>query len=236
MIIYPAIDLMNQKVVRLKKGDFTSMKIYKENPLLQAKTFFQQGASFLHIIDLDGAKTGIPNHVKLLKDIKKETSIRIQYGGGLRKEKTILNLLEEGIDKVILGSFAMMHQDVLKRLVSSYPDRIVVAVDFKDGKVTYAGWQRESLYEVSDYLTILQSLGVTEVLLTDISKDGMLEGIDVSFYQSLKETFPTLKITASGGVTTLKEVQALKKANIDGCIIGVALYEEVFTLEEALAC
>lgn len=236
MIIYPAMDLMNQTVVRLKKGDFASKKIYEDNPLRQAKQFALQGATHLHVIDLDGAKTGIPHHVKLLKSIKQETGLKIQYGGGLRKEQTILQLLDDGIDKIILGSFALMHPKPLSRLVNQFPSRIVVAVDIQDGIVTYAGWQHQSLYTLNDYLAHLVTLGVEEVLLTDIAKDGMLQGMDVAMYAQLKQTYPSLKIIASGGLTTVNEASALKLAQIDGLIAGVALYEKKITLKDLLSC
>ncbi len=236
MIIYPAMDLMNQTVVRLKKGDFASKKVYEDNPLTQASWFAFQGATHLHIIDLDGAKSGIPHHVKLLKSIKQQTGLTIQYGGGLRKEQTIIQLLEDGIDKIIVGSFAMMHPEPLSRLVKQYPTRIVVAVDIQDGIVTYAGWQHQSLYTLHAYLTHLVRLGVEEVLVTDIAKDGMLQGLDVSMYAQLKMQYPSLKITASGGLTTLEEVRALKHAHIDGLIAGVALYENKLNLKDILSC
>ena len=236
MIIYPAMDLMNQNVVRLKKGDFNSKKIYQENPLIQAKTFLNQGATHLHMVDLDGAKSGNPSHLNVLQAIKKETNLSLQYGGGLRDQNQIIELLELGIDKVVLGSFAMKHPKILKELILKYPNRMVVAVDVKDNQVTYAGWQETSSNTLESYLKTLIELGVTEVLITDISKDGMLEGINVSFYKSLKTKFPSLKITASGGVTSLGDVKALKEAGLDGLIIGVALYEKIFRLEEALSC
>lgn len=236
MIIYPAMDLMNQTVVRLKKGDFASQKVYETDPIQQAQRFAKAGGTWLHIIDLDGAKTGMPHHIPLLKTIQKETGLKIQYGGGLRKEKTIVHLLESGIDKVILGSFALMHPQALKALVARFPNRIVVAVDLRDRIVTYAGWQHKSLLDVDTYLRQLVGDGVQEVLITDIAKDGMLQGIDVAFYTQLKKTYPSLNITASGGLTTLQEVQSLKKGGIDGLIIGVALYEGIMTLQEVLSC
>lgn len=236
MIIYPAMDLMNQQVVRLKKGDFTSAKTYQANPLLQAQWFASQGATHLHIIDLDGAKSGIPQHLSLLKTIKQTTGLILQYGGGLREEATIIDLLEAGIDKVVLGSFALKHPYRLKQLLEQYPHRIVVAVDVKEDVVTYQGWQQQSGYPLREYLTTLVSLGVSEVMITDIARDGMLSGIDGAFYQVIKAAFPTMKIIASGGVSSLIDVKTLKQASMDGLIIGVALYEGVFSLKEVLSC
>jgi phosphoribosylformimino-5-aminoimidazole carboxamide ribotide isomerase len=236
MIIYPAMDLMNQQVVRLKKGDFESKKIYQTNPVLQAKIFASQGATHLHMVDLDGAKTGIPQHLALVKTIKQETGLMIQYGGGLRSEQTMIALLEDGIDKIVLGSFALTHPSTLQTLIQRYPHRIVVAIDVKEHRVTYEGWQKQSELMLDDYLITLGQLGVTDVLVTDIAKDGMLQGIDIDLYLRLKQSYPSISITASGGVTTLNEVKRLKAANLNGLIIGVSLYEGVISLPEVLSC
>jgi phosphoribosylformimino-5-aminoimidazole carboxamide ribotide isomerase len=236
MIIYPAMDLMQQQVVRLKKGEFDSKKIYTSNPLLQAKLFASQGATHLHIVDLDGAKTGIPHHLELVKSIKQETGLIIQYGGGLRTEALIVTLLDEGIDKIVLGSFAMMHPSTLQSLIQRYRKRIVVAIDVKDHVVTYEGWQKQSTLMVDDYLISLSRLGVTEVLVTDIAKDGMLQGMNLDLYVRLKKNHPTMKIIASGGVTSFNDVKSIQLAQIDGLIIGVALYEGMITLPEVLSC
>jgi phosphoribosylformimino-5-aminoimidazole carboxamide ribotide isomerase len=236
MIIYPAMDLMNHQVVRLKKGEFQSAKIYQNDPCLQAQSFAAQGATHLHIIDLDGAKSGTPHHLPLLKTIKQSTGLILQYGGGLRTEATIIDLLEAGIDKVVLGSFALLHPEIVKTLLTRYPNRIVIAVDVKGDRVTYQGWQQQSLFTLNQYLTTLTTLGVREVMITEIARDGMLEGINVAFYQRLKQSYPGMKITASGGVSSLADIKALKQAAIDGVIIGVALYEGMLTLPEVLSC
>jgi phosphoribosylformimino-5-aminoimidazole carboxamide ribotide isomerase len=236
MIIYPAMDLMNQQVVRLKKGEFKSKKIYQTNPVVQAKLFASQGATHLHVVDLDGAKTGIPQHLELVKTIKQETGLVVQYGGGLRSEQTMIALLNEGIDKIVLGSFALTQPSTLQTLIQRYPHRIVVAIDVKENRVTYEGWQKQSELILDDYLITLGQLGVTDVLVTDIAKDGMLQGIDLDLYLRLKQSYPSISITASGGVTTLNEVKRLKAAHLDGLIIGVALYEGVMSLPEVLSC
>jgi len=236
MIIYPAMDLMQQQVVRLKKGDFDSKKIYASNPILQAKLFAAQGATHLHIVDLDGAKTGIPHHLELVKSIKQETGLIIQYGGGLRTEASIVALLDAGIDKIALGSFAMNHPSTLQSLIQRYRKRIVVAIDVKDNIVTYEGWQKQSTLMIDDYLISLSRLGVTEVLVTDIAKDGMLQGMNLDLYVRLKKNYPTMTIIASGGVTSFHDVKSIQLAQIDGLIIGVALYEGMITLSEVLSC
>lgn len=236
MIIYPAMDLIGGKVVRLKQGDFRQKVIYENNPIKQAKAFKDAGATHLHIIDLDGAKLGSPKNIQIITKIKKETGLFIQVGGGLRDEKNIISLLESGIDRVILGSYALMFPKETKRLNETYPDRLIIAVDAKDGVVTYNGWQQKSLYTLETYLKDLQADGYKNVMITDISKDGMLEGIDVKHYDKIAEAFPQMNIIASGGVTALEEVKAFKKTKVSGLIIGVALYQDIFTLEEAISC
>lgn len=236
MIIYPAMDLIDGNVVRLKQGDFNQKVIYEKDPIKQAKVFQASGATHLHIIDLDGAKLGSPKNLKMILNIKKETELFIQVGGGLRDEKKIISLLESGIDRVILGSFALMFPKETKRLNDTYPNRLLIAVDTKDGVVTYNGWQQKSLYTLEAYLSDLQKDGFKDVMVTDISKDGMLEGIDITLYETLSITYPNLNIIASGGVTSLDEIKAFKKTPVSGVIIGVALYQDIFTLEEALSC
>ena len=236
MIIYPAMDLIDGNVVRLKQGDFNQKIIYENDPIKQAKAFKDAGATHLHIIDLDGAKIGSPKNLKVILNIKKETGLFIQVGGGLRDEKKIISLLESGIDRVILGSFALMFPKETKRLNETYPNRILIAVDTKDGVVTYNGWQQKSLYTLASYLEDLQKDGFKDVMVTDISKDGMLQGIDITLYNTLSITYPKLNIIASGGVTSLDEIKAFKKTPVSGVIIGVALYQDIFTLEEALSC
>jgi len=236
MIIYPAMDLIDGNVVRLKQGDFNQKVIYEHDPIKQAKAFKDAGATHLHIIDLDGAKIGSPKNQKVILNIKKQTGLFIQVGGGLRDEKKIISLLESGIDRVILGSFALMFPKETKRLNDTYPNRILIAVDTKDGVVTYNGWQQKSLYTLASYLEDLQKDGFKDVMVTDISKDGMLQGIDITLYDTLSITYPKLNIIASGGVTSLDEIIAFKKTPVSGVIIGVALYQDIFTLEEALSC
>ncbi len=236
MIIYPAMDLIDGNVVRLKQGDFNQKVIYENDPVKQAKVFQASGATYLHIIDLDGAKLGSPKNINIILNIKKETGLFIQVGGGLRDEQKIISLLEAGIDRVILGSFALMFPKETKRLNDSYPNRILIAVDTKDGYVTYNGWQQKSLYTLDAYLSDLQNDGFKDVMVTDISKDGMLEGIDIMLYKTLSVKYPQLNIIASGGVTSLSEIRAFKKTDVSGVIIGVALYQDIFTLEEALSC
>jgi phosphoribosylformimino-5-aminoimidazole carboxamide ribotide isomerase len=236
MIIYPAMDLIGGKVVRLKQGDFQQKVIYENNPIKQAKAFKDAGATHLHIIDLDGAKLGSPKNIQIITNIKKATGLFIQVGGGLRDEKNIISLLESGIDRVILGSYALMFPKETKRLNETYPDRLLIAVDAKDGVVTYNGWQQKSLYTLEAYLKDLRLDGYKNVMITDISKDGMLEGIDVKHYDKIAKAFPQMNIIASGGVTALEEVKAFKKTKVSGLIIGVALYQDIFTLEEAITC
>ncbi len=228
--------MYDQKVVRLKKGDYNALTIYHDDPFEQAREFERDGAKWVHMVDLEGAKTGHITTIDILKKVKKATSLRIQFGGGIRDVKTIYHLLEIGVDHIVLGSFALKQPEVLKTLCETYRDQLVVAVDVKNGYVTYHGWLEQSTYALNDYLVRLIDLGVKKVLITDISKDGMLQGIDISYYKQLKKTYKDLEIIASGGVTTLEDIEGLNQASCDGVIVGVALYEKKFSLKEALSC
>lgn len=236
MIIYPAIDIYQSKVVRLKQGDFNQVTFYPLSPLEQAKKFEADGATWVHVIDLEGAKEGQSKIKEILISIKEHTTLSIQTGGGIRDIKRVEMLLSLGIDRVVLGSFAIKEPESLRALCLKYANNIVVAVDCKDNFVTLHGWQETSQITLEDYLHTLMNLGVIHVMITDIKKDGMLQGINHRFYESIKTSFPKLKIVASGGVTSMDDIKNLKKTNLDGVIIGVALYENRITLKEAILC
>jgi phosphoribosylformimino-5-aminoimidazole carboxamide ribotide isomerase len=236
MMIYPAIDIYQNKVVRLKQGDFNQVTYYPLSPLEQALKFERDGAKWVHVVDLKGAKEGQSSIFEILKSIKKQTTLSIQTGGGIRDIKTVEMLLSLGIDRVVLGSFAIKDPEGLKVLCMKYAHNIVVAVDCKDDMVTLHGWQETTQLRLQDYLSSLIALGVMHVMITDIKKDGMLQGINHQLYAQFKTSFPSLNIVASGGVTTLDDIKNLKQVNIDGVIVGVALYENKVSLKEAILC
>ena len=236
MIIFPAIDMYKNQVVRLKKGDYQALTVYHESPVEQAKAFERDGATWVHIVDLEGSKTGIISVMDVLRQIKDVTSLKIQFGGGIRDLHTVETLIKLGVDSIVLGSFAVKQQESLKTLCLTYPNHITVAVDVKDDIVYYQGWQEESSYTLFDFLDKMMSIGVKKVMITDIKKDGMLEGLHISWYQKIKNTYPKLLITASGGVTTLSDIKELSKVNLYGAIVGVSLYEKKIDLKEAIEC
>lgn len=236
MILFPAIDIYKNQVVRLKKGDFNAVKIYHDSPLDQAKAFERDGATWIHVVDLEGSSTGVISVFEYLKRVKSETSLRIQFGGGIRSLETVESLLAIGVDSVVLGSFAVKEQDSLKTLCSKHPTKITVAVDVKDGMVYYQGWQQESAYTLDVFLVQMISIGVKTVMITDIQRDGMLEGLNIDWYQMISETYHSLNIIASGGVSSLHDIKALNALNLHGAIIGVSLYEKKVDLKEAIVC
>jgi phosphoribosylformimino-5-aminoimidazole carboxamide ribotide isomerase len=235
MLIFPAIDLKDQKVVRLQKGDFTSVTIYNNQPIVIAKSFEKAGARWLHIIDLDGAETGMKKNQKIIQQIKNETKLKIQTGGGIRNQETIEVLLNSGVDRVILGTMVTKNIQILPSLIQKYGNKIVVSVDSLKGKVTDQGWQNQTQYETIDFCKQLEEYGLKTIVYTDISKDGMMSGPNFEDYKEIKEQ-TNLDIIASGGVTTIDDVKKLHSMNLYGVIIGKALYEESISLKEAIAC
>lgn len=235
MIIFPAIDLMNGKVVRLKQGDFNTSTIYSNDPVTIAKLYEEVGATWLHVIDLDGAKTGRSQNLSVIQQIKDQTNLKIQVGGGVRSEQAITLLLELGVDRVIVGTMAVKQPTVLKELVETYQERIIVSVDSKNGFVTYSGWQDTTLIPTLGFCLKLQQMGIKTIVYTDIAKDGMMKGPNIEDYQKLSQA-TSLNLIASGGVSSIDDVNTLYKMNIYGAIIGKALYLKQIDLKEAISC
>lgn len=242
MNIYPAIDLIDGKCVRLEKGDFNTQKTYADDPIEMAKSFADQGAKWLHLIDLDGTKDPKNRQLDVIKRIVENTDLKIQTGGGIRSKDDVQNRIDSGVSRVIIGSLAVKDMDATIDILESFRSKeICLALDVKPdeetGKyyVAVSGWQEKSkatLFSILDRYTVL---GMKHLLCTDISKDGMLSGTNVDLYKKIKAKQPTLKIQASGGVSSLQDIQDLKDIT-DGVVIGKALYEGKFTLSEALAC
>lgn len=234
MILYPAIDLKANRCVRLVQGDFSTVKVYDQNPLNIANKWMAQGATYLHVIDLDSAESNRPVNLPTIKAIA-ELDIPIQVGGGIRsldRAKTLLNL---GVDRIIIGTMAIDNLDLLKTLVEQYPKRIIVSIDAIKGIVTTHGWQNQSTTKTIELAQKLESIGVQTIVYTDIEKDGMLSGPNFEDYEALVQK-TNLEIIASGGVTTLSDLIRLKKIGVHGAIIGKALYERKIDLKEALLC
>jgi phosphoribosylformimino-5-aminoimidazole carboxamide ribotide isomerase len=236
MIIFPAIDVLNNQVVRLKKGDYTNVTVYNDSVIDQIHQFETQGATWIHLVDLQGARSGQFSLLPLIQTIKHTTKLNIQCGGGIRSLAMISSLLDAGVDRLVIGSYALQHLAHIKTLCQQHANQIVIAVDSHQGYVAYDGWTKTSAIRVIELLPQLESIGVRHILLTDISKDGMLSGVDASFYQALCTQFPSLHFIASGGIASIDDVKQLAKTDVKGAIVGVALYEKKITLHEALSC
>ncbi len=233
MKIFPAIDLYSGKAVRLFKGDYSKMTVYSENPLEVARDFEQKGAEFIHLVDLEGAKDGTTPNFETVKSIAENTRLFTEIGGGIRSMETVEKYLGAGVDRVILGTAAVENQDFLKAAVNKYGEKIAVGVDIKDGFVAVKGWTEASSYSCFDFCEKMRETGVKTLICTDISKDGAMQGTNRELYRELAEKFD-IDIVASGGVSTLDDIKALKKLGLYGAIIGKAYYIGAIDLKEAL--
>lgn len=233
MVIYPAIDIYEGKAVRLFKGDYAQMEVFSENPAEIAKDFKNCGATHIHLVDLEGAKTGeTPNFDTVMK-IRSFTDLFCEIGGGIRSMETVERYLENGIDRVILGTAAVNDRKFLEKAVGKYKDRIAVGVDIKDGFAAIKGWTEKSSLEAFAFCRDMQSLGVSTLICTDISKDGAMKGTNHELYKALSEQLH-MNIIASGGVSSLEDVKKLRTLGIHGAIIGKAYYTKAIDLRKAV--
>jgi len=235
MRIIPAIDIINGKCVRLTKGDYSTQKIYNENPLEVAKLFESNGIEYLHLVDLDGAKSShIVNH-KILNEIATKTTLKIDFGGGLRTSKDLVIAFENGAHQITGGSVAQESKELFLEWLSIYgADKIILGADVSDRKIATHGWLNNSETDVVDYILEYQNKGIKYVICTDISKDGMLEGTSNELYKEiLLKT--DIKLIASGGVSSMDDLFKLKKIGCEGAIIGKAIYEQRIKLSELVA-
>ena len=232
MIIFPAIDIIDGKAVRLYRGDYDKKTEYGE-PICVAQDFLSFGATHIHIVDLDGAKTGETPNFDLICEIKSKTGLFIEVGGGIRDEKTVDKYLSAGIDRVILGTAAVKNPDFAKKTVRKYGDKIAVGIDVKDGFVAIKGWTEKSDKKLFDFCEEMINIGVKTVICTDISKDGALNGTNIEMYKELAQRFP-INFIASGGVSALSDVKALNDLGLYGAIIGKAYYTGDIDLKKAI--
>ncbi len=233
MLLFPAIDLYEKKAVRLLRGDYRRMTVYHENPLSVAEDFVRKGVTHIHLVDLEGAKDGTTPNLSTVWEIAERTPLFIEVGGGIRTMETVKKYIDCGVDRVILGTAAVKDPAFLKEALSVYGERIAVGIDAKDGKVAISGWQETTELDCIRFCESMQALGVKTVICTDISKDGAMAGTNLSLYRTLKESF-SLNITASGGVSSLADIRALRSLSLYGAIIGKAYYEGALDLSEAL--
>ena len=233
MIIFPAIDLYDRKVVRLYKGNYDEMTVYSDDPLNVAKDFLNCGATHIHIVDLEGAKNGETPNIDIVADIVKNTNLFVEIGGGIRSLDAVEKYLNVGVDRVIIGTAAVNDEPFLRKLISLYRDRIAVGADVKDGKIAVNGWLDISDITLDEFLLKMQIMGVNNVICTDISKDGAMKGTNIELYRRLSEKY-SMNITASGGVSTIEDIITLKNMNLYGAIIGKAYYTGAISLSEAV--
>ena len=230
MQILPAIDLKDGKAVRLTKGVMESAKIYSNEPWELAKRFEELGSKWVHLVDLNGAFAGEPKNLEQIKKIRANTNLKLELGGGIREEETIKMYLDLGINRVILGSVAVKNPDFVKAMAKKYP--IVVGIDAIDGMVAVEGWAKLSKMRAVDLAKEFANAGVKAIICTDVSRDGMLSGINIEFTKAIKKA-SGLETIASGGLKDINDIKALLEANIDGVIVGKAFYEGTLDLKEA---
>lgn len=233
MKIFPAIDLYDGKAVRLFKGDYNRMTVYSENPIEIARDFEQKGAKYIHLVDLEGAKDGTTPNIEIVKQIADETSLFTEIGGGIRSMETVKKYLDSGVDRVILGTAAVNDPEFLEQAVKTYGERIAVGVDVKDGFVAIKGWVEKSEFTCFEFCEKMQNIGVKTIICTDISKDGAMQGTNRALYKELSEKMG-IDITASGGVSDIEDIKALRCLDLYGAIIGKAYYIGAIDLKEAL--
>ncbi len=233
MIILPAIDLYDKKAVRLYKGDYAQMTVYSENPVEIAQDFRNKGAQFIHLVDLEGAKDGTTPNLSVVEKIVKETGLKAEIGGGIRSRETLRKYIDAGISRVILGTAAVTDREFLLWAVENYGEKIAVGADIKDGFVAIKGWVEKSQITCEDFFADMEKIGVKTIICTDISKDGAMQGTNRELYKSLSQKF-SIDIVASGGVSSLEDIKALREMKLYGAIVGKAYYIGAIDLEEAI--
>lgn len=233
MDIIPAIDIIDGKCVRLEKGDYTKRTEYFDDPLEVARKFEDAGIKRLHLVDLDGAKTNHVVNLDVINRIASNTSLSIDFGGGVKSDNDIEKVFEAGAEMVTGGSIAVKNPELFEKWLKSYgPEKIILGADVLDGKIMTGGWQESSTIDLYSFLRYYTQKGVKKVICTDISKDGMLEGPSVELYIKVLEEFPEIELIASGGVSSLDDLIILKDAGLHGAIIGKAYYEGKVTLQQ----
>lgn len=233
MRIIPAIDIIDGKCVRLTQGDYAQKKIYNENPAEVAKSFEDSGLKYLHVVDLDGAKAGRVINWKALENITRQTNLAVDFGGGIKTEDDIKKLLETGVRQVNLGSVAVKNPAKVYEWIGKFgADKIMLSADVKKEIIAISGWQENSELHIYDLIANYIKQGIQYVVCTDIHTDGMLTGPNTDLYKKINDQFPELKLVASGGVSTLDDVKKLNKLQVDGVIIGKAIYEGKIKLED----
>lgn len=233
MNIYPAIDLLDNQVVRLTQGDYQQKEIFGTDPLVFAQTFYEQGATHLHVVDLNGARNGQQAQFDMIKSIVSATSLQVEVGGGIRSQAAVEAYLSCGVSQVILGTIAAKDPQLTQHLLRVYGDKIVIGVDAKRGKVAVDGWETSTERTARDFCQELVAWGCQRIIYTEIERDGTGRGINAPLYQDLQQ-ITGLAVTASGGVARVADIDALKEIGVEGVIVGKALYNGTLSLPEVL--
>ena len=233
MIIFPAIDLYEGRAVRLFKGNYNEMTVYSENPPEIAADFARNGATHIHLVDLEGAKTGETPNINIISEIAKNYGLFTEVGGGIRSMEVIDKYISNGVSRVILGTAAVTEKGFVEKAITKHGNKIAVGVDIKDGYVAIRGWTEKSELPAMDFCRQMQNIGVDNIICTDISRDGAMKGTNHELYRELAQRF-SLKITASGGVSSIDDVKKLSELGIYGAIIGKAYYTGAISIKEAV--
>jgi phosphoribosylformimino-5-aminoimidazole carboxamide ribotide isomerase len=233
MLILPAIDIRNGKCVRLQQGDYGQETVYADSPVEMAKRWEQQGAEFLHIVDLDGAKDGQPTSFGIVSTIAKSVKIPIELGGGIRNQETIQRYLDAGVNRLVIGTLALKEADWFREMSRQFPHKLVLGIDGRNGLVATEGWLETSQTPAVDLAKKYADLPLAALVYTDIAKDGMLAGPNIDEMEAMRQAVP-MPLVVSGGIASLDDVRRLASCNFHACIIGKALYENKFCLPDAL--
>ena len=233
MLIFPAIDLYEGKAVRLYKGDYEQMTVYSDSPIELVEDFVEQGAKYLHLIDLEGAKTGQTPNLELIRDIRALSPLFTQVGGGIRSMDVVDAYLNAGVDRVILGTAAVTDPVFLEEAIKESGDKIAVGADIKNGYIAISGWTESSGIDAFSFCRRMQDLGVKTLICTDISRDGAMQGTNRNLYRTLSKRHD-MNIIASGGVSSIEDIRALREMELYGAVIGRAYYTGAIKISEAL--
>lgn len=233
MLIFPAIDLFGGKAVRLYKGDYAQMTVYSDNPIEIARDFESCGATCMHMVDLEGAKSGETPNIETIKKLASQTGLFTEVGGGIRSMEVIDRYMDAGVDRVILGTAAVTDPKFAEAAAKKWGSHIALGADIKDGKIAIKGWTEKSELDAMDFCKTMQNLGIGTVICTDISKDGAMMGTNHELYEKLSSEL-SMNIIASGGVSTIEDIKRLRARNLYGAIIGKAYYTKAISLREAI--
>ncbi|MDP4092989.1 MAG: 1-(5-phosphoribosyl)-5-[(5-phosphoribosylamino)methylideneamino]imidazole-4-carboxamide isomerase [Bacillota bacterium] len=233
MIIYPAVDVKDGKCVRLVQGKFNDVTVYSDDPVEMAMKWEQKGAQYLHVIDLDGARTGTPNNIATISDMAVRLGIPVQLGGGIRSIETMEIILCKGIQRFILGTSAVKDPNLVKTALKTFENNVVIGIDARDGRVAIEGWAKTSEFTAVGFAKKMEDLGAKTLIYTDISKDGMLSGPNLKAMEEMVREVD-MEVIASGGVSNIEDIKALKNVGVAGVIVGKALYTGDLDLEEAI--